>query len=174
MSSINYDLKKIKGIAFDVDGVLSTSTIPLSENGEPLRLVSTKDGYAIQLAVKRGLKLAIITGGKTLGVRRRFEGLGIENVYMGASCKLPVLQQWMAAENLKPEEVIFVGDDIPDIPAMQYVGLPCSPADAAPEVKAISLYISRHEGGYGVGRDILEQVMKAQDKWMSDNIAFGW
>lgn len=174
MSAIDYDLKKIKGIAFDVDGVLSTSTIPLSENGEPLRLVSIKDGYAIQLAVKRGLRLAIITGGKTIGVRRRFEGLGIKDVFMGCARKLPVLEQWMAEAGLKPEEVIFVGDDIPDIPAMQHVGLPCCPADAAPEVKAVSRYICRHEGGYGVGRDILEQVMKANGVWMSDNIAFGW
>lgn len=174
MSAIDYDLKKIKGIAFDVDGVLSTSTIPLSESGEPLRLVSTKDGYAIQLAVKRGLKLAIITGGKTIGVRRRFEGLGVPHVFMGSAQKLPVLEQWMAMESLSPEEVIFVGDDIPDIPAMNHIGLACCPADAAPEVKAISRYISRHEGGYGVGRDILEQVMKAQGKWMSDDIAFGW
>lgn len=174
MSAIDYDLKKIKGIAFDVDGVLSTSTIPLSESGEPLRLVSTKDGYAIQLAVKRGLKLAIITGGKTIGVRRRFEGLGVPHVFMGSAQKLPVLEQWMAMESLSPEEVIFVGDDIPDIPAMNHIGLACCPADAAPEVRAISRYISRHEGGYGVGRDILEQVMKAQGKWMSDDIAFGW
>lgn len=174
MSAIDYELSNIKGIAFDVDGVLSTSTIPLSESGEPLRLVSTKDGYAIQLAVKSGFKLAIITGGKTIGVRRRFEGLGIKDVFMGSAQKLPVLKQWMASEGLKPDEVIFVGDDIPDIPAMLYVGLPCCPADAAPEVKTVSRYICRHEGGYGVGRDILEQVMKAHGKWMSDNIAFGW
>ena len=174
MSSIAYDLRKIRGIAFDVDGVLSTSTIPLSPEGEPLRQVSIKDGYAIQLAVKRGLKLAIITGGTTLGVRRRFEGLGMQNVYMGAAQKEPVLRQWMEAEGLKADEVAFVGDDIPDIPAMRAVGLPCCPADAAPEVRAISLYISPREGGYGVGRDILEQIMKAQDIWMSDHVAFGW
>lgn len=174
MSAIDYDLTKIKGIAFDVDGVLSTSTIPLSENGEPLRLVNTKDGYAIQLAVKRGLKLAIITGGTTKGVQRRFEGLGIKDVFMGSAQKLPVFEKWIMDNGLFPEEVIFVGDDIPDIPALMYAGLPCAPADAAPEVKAVSRYISRFEGGYGVGRDILEQVMKAQDKWMSDHIAFGW
>lgn len=174
MSAIYYDLTKIKGIAFDVDGVLSPSTIPLSEHGEPLRLVSIKDGYAIQLAVKRGLHTAIITGGTTLGVRKRFEGLGMTDIYMGAAQKLPVLKAWMEKHGLKPEEVIFAGDDIPDIPALEYVGLPCCPADAASEVRAVAKYICRHNGGYGVGRDILEQVMKAQGLWMNDHVAFGW
>lgn len=174
MSSIYYDLKKIKGIAFDVDGVLSTSTIPLSEQGEPLRMISTKDGYALQLAVKRGLNLAIITGGKTFGIKKRFESLGITDIYMGANQKLPVLEEWMKKHNLKPDEVIFVGDDIPDIPALEAVGLPCCPSDAAPEVINICSYISRIAGGYGVGRDILEQVLKAKGIWMSDMVAFGW
>ncbi|MCM1005846.1 MAG: HAD hydrolase family protein [Prevotella sp.] len=174
MSSIFYDLTKIKGIAFDVDGVLSPSTTLLSETGEPLRMVSIKDGYAIQLAVKRGVRMAIITGGTTLGVRKRFEGLGMTDVCLGASQKLPVLKEWMARYKLKPEEVAFVGDDIPDLPALQYVGLSCCPADAAPEVREVCKYISSVNGGYGVGRDILSQVMKAQGIWMSDNIAFGW
>ena len=174
MSSIYYDLTKIRGIAFDVDGVLSPSTIPLSLEGEPLRMVSIKDGYAIQLAVKRGLHLAIITGGNTLGVLKRFEGLGMTDIYMGAAQKQPVLQDWMNKRALKAEEVIFVGDDIPDIPALELSGLACCPADAAPEVRHVCQYISRHNGGYGVGRDILEQVMKAQNLWMSDNVAFGW
>ena len=95
MSSINYDLKKIKGIAFYVDGVLSPSTIPLSPEGEPLRMVSIKDGYALQLAVKKGLKIAIITGGNTKAVDVRFRGLGIDDVFLGSSMKLPILQQWM-------------------------------------------------------------------------------
>lgn len=174
MSAIDYDLKKIRGIAFDVDGVLSAATIPLAPDGEPLRLVNTKDGYAIQLAIKRGLRLAIITGGTTHGVQKRFENLGIENVFMRSSHKLPVLQRWMEAEGFTPEQVAFAGDDIPDIPAMEYAGLACCPSDAAPEVKRICRYISHREGGYGVGRDIIEQVLKAQDKWMSDDVAFGW
>lgn len=174
MSSINYDLKKIRAIAFDVDGVLSASTIPLSEYGEPMRMVNIKDGYAIQLAMKRGLHLAIITGGNTIGVRRRFEGLGVSDIYMGASLKAPIFQEWMDKVHLKPEEVAFVGDDIPDIPAMKLAGLPCCPADAAVEVRNISKYVSRFNGGYGVGRDILEQIMKAHGIWISDTIAFGW
>lgn len=174
MSAINYNLETIKAIAFDVDGVLSPSTIPLSVEGEPMRMVNIKDGYAIQLAVKRGLKLAIITGGKTHAVKVRFEGLGVTDIYIGAAQKLPVLQEWMDRYGLKPEQVAYVGDDIPDLPPMRRVGLPCAPYDAAPEVKATALYISRLGGGYGVGRDILEQVMKAQGTWMNDEDAFGW
>ena len=174
MSSINYDLKKIKGIAFDVDGVLSPSTIPLSPEGEPLRMVSIKDGYALQLAVKKGLKIAIITGGNTKAVDVRFRGLGIDDVFLGSSMKLPILQQWMEDNGLSADEVAFVGDDIPDIQAMQHVGLAVDPADAADEVKRVASYISPKQGGYGVGREILEQVMKAQGLWMSDHKAFGW
>lgn len=174
MSSINYDLKKIKGIAFDVDGVLSPSTIPLSPEGEPLRMVSIKDGYAMQLAVKKGLKIAIITGGNTKAVDVRFRGLGIDDVFLGSSMKLPILQQWMEDNGLNADEVAFVGDDIPDIQAMHHVGLAVAPADAADEVKRVASYISPKQGGYGVGREILEQVMKAQGLWMSDHKAFGW
>ena len=107
MSSINYDLKKIKGIAFDVDGVLSPSTIPLSPEGEPLRMVSIKDGYALQLAVKKGLKIAIITGGNTKAVDVRFRGLGIDDVFLGSSMKLPILQQWMEDNGLSADCLLY-------------------------------------------------------------------
>ena len=171
---IDYDLKKIKGIAFDVDGVLSPSTIPLSPEGEPLRMVSIKDGYALQLAVKHGLQLAIITGGNTRAVQVRFEGLGLQDVYMGAAMKLPILEKWMSKHNLKSDEVAYVGDDIPDLQAMQAVGLAVAPADAAREVLQVAHYVSPCDGGYGVGRDLLEQVMKAQGLWLDDKHAFGW
>lgn len=174
MSGINYDLKKIKGIVFDVDGVLSPSTIPLGEDGYPRRMVNIKDGYALQLAVKRGLKLAIITGGKGIAIQTRFESLGIEDVYVNAGKKLPVLKEWLIKQNLKPEEVAFMGDDIPDLPCLRYVGLPCAPFDAAWEAKEEALYVSKFLGGYGCGRDLLEQVLKAQDKWILDAEAFGW
>ncbi len=174
MSSINYDLKKIRGIAFDVDGVLSPSTIPLSPEGEPLRMVSIKDGYALQLAVKHGLQLAIISGGNTRAVQVRFSGLGVQDVCLGVAVKLPVFEQWMAKYGFKPDEVAFVGDDIPDLPVMRAAGLSVAPADAAPELKAEATYISPCRGGYGVGRDLLEQVMKAQGLWLDDLHAFGW
>ncbi len=174
MSSINYNLKKIKGIAFDVDGVLSPSTIPLSPEGEPLRMVSIKDGYALQLAVKHGLKLAIISGASTRAIQVRFEGLGLQDIYLGAAMKLPIFEQWLAKYGFSPHEVAFVGDDIPDMQVMQAAGLSVAPADAAVEVKNVAQYVSPFNGGYGVGRDLLEQVMKAQGLWLDDRHAFGW
>ena len=174
MSAVDYDLRKIKGIAFDVDGVLSPSTIPLSTDGEPMRMVNIKDGYSIQLAVKQGFHLGIFTGGNTKAVRMRFEGLGVKDIYMGSSLKLPVLEQWMASYSLNPEEVMYMGDDIPDIPAMRHVGLPCAPYDAVWEVKKTARYISRFTGGYGCARDIIEQILKAHGLWMGNTEAFGW
>ncbi len=171
---IPYDLTKIKGVVFDVDGVLSPSTIPMSASGEPLRMVNIKDGYALQHAVKKGLKLAIITGGDSEAVRVRFSGLGLTDIFLRASEKLPVLQQWMADNALKPDEVAYVGDDIPDIPSMRAVGLAVAPADAAVEAKESARYISPAAGGYGVGRDVLEQILKAKGLWMSHSDAFGW
>ncbi len=117
MSAIDYDLKKIKAFAFDVDGVLSPSTIPLSSEGEPLRMVNIKDGYALQLAVKYGYEIAIITGGTSFAVKTRYEGLGITNIFQGSAKKLPVLTAWMESKGLEPDEVAYMGDDIPDLQA---------------------------------------------------------
>lgn len=174
MSKIDYDLTKIRGFAFDVDGVLSPSVIPLHPSGEPMRNVSIKDGYAMQLAVKHGYKIAIITGGNTEAVRKRFEGLGVQDIYMAAAVKLDYFDDWLKKNGLKAEEVVFGGDDIPDLEVMQKAGLPIAPADAAVEAKEVAKYISPYNGGYGCGRDIIEQVMKAQGTWMSDKRAFGW
>lgn len=174
MSSINYDLTKIKGFAFDVDGVLSPSTIPLHPNGEPMRCVSVKDGYALQLAVRLGYKIAIITGGNTEAVRKRFQGLGITDVVMGAGMKLPHFKEWLERNNFTPEEVVYAGDDIPDLEVMRMAGLSIAPADAAPEVKAVAKYISASLGGYGIGREIIEQVMKAKGEWLADEKSLGW
>jgi 3-deoxy-D-manno-octulosonate 8-phosphate phosphatase (KDO 8-P phosphatase) len=174
MGSINYDLKKIKAIAFDVDGVLSAETIVLDISGEPMRTVNIKDGYAIQLAVKKGLHIAIITGAKTKAVEIRYKGLGVVDIYSGSAVKIHDYNDLLQKYGLADEEVAFVGDDIPDIEVMRRCGLPCCPKDAAPEVKEISKYISSCRGGYGCGRDIIEQVMKAKGLWMSDAEAFGW
>lgn len=174
MSAISYDLSKIKAFAFDVDGVLSPSTIPMSTSGEPMRMVNIKDGYALQLASRLGYHLAIFTGGNTEAVRIRFEGLGIKNVHLGAAHKLPLLIQWMDRLELSREEVVYVGDDIPDLPCLRHVGLPCAPADAASEILDAALYVSRFNGGHGVARDIIEQVMKYQGLWLKDQDAFGW
>lgn len=174
MSKIDYPLSKIKAVVFDIDGVLSPSTIPLDENGIPRRMVNIKDGYALQLAIKKGLEIAIITGANDTTLRTRYESLGIKTVELGAAVKLPILQQWMESVGVTPEETAYVGDDIPDYQAMCYVGLPVAPADAAYEIKNISRYISPCNGGYGVARDLLEQILLAKSEWMSSSNSFGW
>lgn len=171
---MEYDLKKIRAIIFDIDGVLSTSTISMDQDGQPIRTLNIKDGYAIQLAVKRGLHLAIITGGKTENVRLRYEGLGLKDVHIGVSMKLSVYEDFKKKYDLLDEEIIYVGDDIPDYEIMQTCGLPCCPQDAASEIKAISKYVSPYVGGMGCGRDIIEQVLKAKGLWVMDKTAFGW
>jgi len=173
MSNINYDLTKIKAFVFDVDGVLSPDSIPLHPTGEPMRVINTKDGYAMQLAAKQGFQMAIITGGDTAAVRKRFEGLGFQYVYLKAKHKINEFNDFLQKTGLTPEDVCYVGDDIPDYEIMEIVGLPACPADAVPEIKAISKYISHKKGGKGVGRDIIEQVLKVQDKWMKSD-AFAW
>jgi 3-deoxy-D-manno-octulosonate 8-phosphate phosphatase, yrbI family len=174
MSKINYDLSKIRGIAFDVDGVLSPSTIPLGEDGVPRRMVNIKDGYALQLAARKGLKLAIISGAKSEAVEARFRALGITYIYMKAADKLPCLNDWLDKNRLSPDEVAFAGDDIPDICVMRHVGLSVAPRDADEFVKSIARYVTVADGGYGVAREILEEVMRAQGLWMSHADAFGW
>lgn len=174
MSGIPYDLTRIKAFAFDVDGVLSASTIPLYPTGEPMRMINIKDGYAIQLAVKYGYEVAVITGGNTEAVRKRFEGLGVKDVFMGVGVKLPVFEQWLRDRQLDRSEVLFMGDDIPDLEIMQNVGLPACPADAAIDVKQIATYTSPMRGGKGCARDVIEQTMRAQGNWLSDKKAFGW
>lgn len=173
MSSINYDLKKIKAFAFDVDGVLSREVISLSPDGEPMRTVNIKDGYALQLAVKKGYKVAIITGGYSEAVRIRFSRLGIEDIYMKSAIKIHDYNHFIGKYGLLQEEVAYAGDDIPDYDVMQLAGLPVAPADAAPEIKSISKYIAPQKGGDGVARNIIEQTLKAQGHWMSEE-AFGW
>ena len=171
---INYDLKKIKAVVFDVDGVLSACTVTMHPSGEPMRSVNIKDGYALQYAVKCGLLVAILTGGNTEAVRRRYENLGLKEVYMGASIKIREYEALKEKHGLKDEEILYMGDDIPDYEVMKRCGCPCCPADAAPEIKEASIYISHLDGGHGCGRDVLEQVLRAQGKWMADSQAFGW
>lgn len=172
---INYDLTKIKAIAFDVDGVLSTNNVVLLEGyAQPCRTANIKDGYAMQLAVKRGLRLAIITGGRSEAVRTRYVNLGLQDVFMGVSVKISCFENWLEESGLQPEEVIYMGDDIPDYEVMKRCGCPCCPADAAPEIRKIATYISPQRGGEGCARDIIEQVLRAQNAWMTDAEAFGW
>lgn len=174
MSGINYDLKRIRAFAFDVDGVLSASSIPLHPSGEPMRVINIKDGYAMQLAVKLGYDVAIITGGRTEAVRKRFEGLGVKDLYLGAAVKISVYDEWLAKRGLKDEEVAFMGDDIPDMEVMRRVGLAAAPADACSDIIDVADYVSPCAGGMGCARDLIEQVLRARGDWMKDRHAFGW
>lgn len=174
MSRINYDLDRIKGVVFDVDGVLSPSTIPMSDDGDPMRMVNIKDGYALQLAVKKGVKIAVITGGKVPSIIKRYSSLGIKDVYIGVSTKLPVFNKWLADNGLSLDEVAYVGDDIPDYEIMSLVGLSVAPRDAADDIKGVANYISPVDGGYGVARDLLEQLLRARGQWLNHADAFGW
>ena len=171
---INYDLSKIRAIIFDVDGVLSQETITLAADGEPLRTVNIKDGYAIQLAVKLGLRIVILTGGTTEAVRLRYERLGGQDVYMGCAVKMRTYEEFLAKYELTDDEVMYMGDDIPDLQVMQRVGCPVCPKDACPEVLETSIYVSSRPGGQGCGRDVIEQTLRAQGKWLQDERAFGW
>lgn len=171
---INYDLSKIRAVVFDVDGVLSANTITLHPGGEPMRTVNIKDGYAIQLAVKQGLRVAIITGADVESIRMRYARLGVKDIFMGSSVKIKVYDRYLSDNGLTDDEVVFVGDDIPDYEVMSRCGCPCCPADACPEIKSVCRYVSRCNGGYGVGRDVIEQVLRAQGKWLADKKAFGW
>lgn len=171
---INYDLSKIKAIVFDVDGVLSRQTISMDPEGEPLRTINIRDGYAIQLAMKLGLRIVILTGGRTPNIRLRYEYLGVKDIFLGCAVKIHTYEKLLQQYGLKDEEVIYMGDDIPDYEVMQRCGCPCAPADASPDIKAISTYVSHRDGGDGCARDVIEQVLRAQGKWLSGAEAFGW
>ena len=173
MSKIDFDLSKIKTFVFDIDGVLSSQTISLSPDGEPMRTANIHDGYAINLAIKSGYGVAIITGGYSQAVHVRYSALGVKHLYMKSSVKMKDFNHLLENTDYKAEEMVYVGDDIPDYEVMQQVALPVAPADAAPEIKSIAKYISPRKGGEGVARDIIEQVLRVQGNWMHKE-AFGW
>ncbi len=158
-------LHEITTFILDVDGVLTDGRLLISESGELLRTMNAKDGYAIKAALQKGFKICIITGGTNEGVKGRLEGLGIKDVFLNASDKMIQIDQYVAKHNLKAENIVYMGDDMPDVPAVQFAGLGCCPQDAIPEIKAVSQYISHKNGGDACVRDIIEQVMKAQGKW---------
>ncbi len=160
-------LNKINTFVFDVDGVLTDGTIQVSTNGELLRTMNMKDGYALKMAKNAGYTVCIISGGKNEGVRTRLRNLGITDIFLGVDDKVEQMDEFFDLYEINPDEVLYMGDDIPDYYPMKLVGLPCCPQDAAPEVKEVSLYISHKNGGHGCVRDIIEQVMKVQGKWVS-------
>ncbi len=171
---INYDLKKIRAIIFDVDGVLSASTISMDDEGMPVRTINIKDGYAIQLAQKEGIRCAIMTGGQADAIGKRYRYLGVTDIYQKCAVKIKTYEQFVSQYGLRDDEIIYMGDDIPDLQVMRRVGCPCCPADACPEAKAAAVYVSDKNGGYGCARDVIEQVLQAQGKWLSSARAFGW
>lgn len=158
-------LNNITVFIFDIDGVLTDGSILVSTDGELLRSMNIKDGYALKKAAKAGYFICVISGGKNEGVRKRMENLGIANVYLGVEDKTEILEQFFDMYSIGPEKVAYMGDDIPDIHPMSMVGLPTCPQDAVSEVKAISKYVSHKKGGKGCVRDLIEQVMKVQGKW---------
>ena len=167
MAKKNYKalLHKITTLIFDVDGVLTDSSILVTSGGEMLRKMNTRDGLALKLALDAGLNVCIISGGSNEGVRKRLQGLGLKDVILGAHDKIKNLKTLMASLNVTNEEIMYMGDDIPDIPVMAVVGLPCCPQDAVPEVKVVSQYISHINGGQGAVRDIVEQILKIKGHW---------
>ncbi len=173
MSKIPYPLEKIKAIVFDVDGVLSPETIPVGDDGVPRRMANLKDGYSMVQALNHGLKIAIITGAVSPGVKERMKLIGVTDFYAGKMDKLPVLKEWMQKENLLPEEVAYVGDDVPDLAPMSYVGLPVTPADGSRDTKLIAKYITDATGGHGVGRELIEEIMRAKGIWPASAVSFG-
>ncbi|MFO8055255.1 MAG: HAD hydrolase-like protein [Bacteroidales bacterium] len=162
-------LKNINTLVFDYDGVFTDNLVLIMQDGELLRSSNTKDGYAVELAAGKGFRIAVITGGKSDSVKERMHNLGVEHVYTHVSDKREKLLGFMKAHDIRRENVLYMGDDIPDILAMKEVILPCCPADAVEEVKSICHYISDNKGGQAAVRDIIEQVLKAQNLWMNED-----
>ncbi|REG87481.1 KdsC family phosphatase [Winogradskyella sediminis] len=158
-------LADITTFIFDVDGVLTDGTITVTTDGEMLRTMNIKDGFALKTAIDAGFNLCIISGGSNEGVRKRLAGLGIKDIFLGAHHKIEQLNSYLESHDISKSQVLYMGDDIPDFPVMKLVGMPCCPQDAVPEIKGISKYISHKNGGKGAVRDVIEQVLKVQGKW---------
>jgi len=160
-------LQHITTFVLDVDGVLTDGSVQVTTNGELYRTMNVKDGFALKTAVDEGFHMCIISGGSNEGVRKRLEGLGITEIHLGAKDKVALLNNFFKTNGIQSNQVIYMGDDIPDLAAMQLVGLPCCPQDAVPEIKAVCKYISHKKGGKGAVRDIIQQVLKVQGKWIT-------
>ena len=166
-------LLQVNTFIFDYDGVMTDGTVYMDSNGDPLRTSNVKDGYALQLAAKLGYHVAVISGAAVTNITKRLNLLGVEDVFTGVPDKVVKLGEYLERQQLRPEQVVFMGDDIPDLRVMGMVGVPACPADAAEEVKAISVFVSDRPGGRGCVRDIIEQTLKVQGKWMTAE-AYSW
>lgn len=160
-------LANINTFVFDVDGVFTDGNVLVDNNGEMLRTMNVKDGYALKTALTKGYNVCIITGGTNEGVKKRLMGLGVVDIFMNSHLKIEALNTYMAKNGIDTENILYMGDDVPDIPPMRAVGLATCPQDAVAEVKAISDYISHRFGGKGCVRDVIEQVLKVRGDWMS-------
>ena len=173
MSNFKEELRKVKAFVFDVDGVLSNAKIYLHPGNEMMRSANIKDGYAIQYAVRKGYPICIITGGNSEAVEERFKNLGVTDIYLRSRNKMKDLEDFLGRYDFGPENILYMGDDLPDYPVMKVIGFPTCPSDAVEEIKSISMYISDKSGGEGCVRDVIEQVLRLQGKWMQED-AFTW
>lgn len=169
MKNYREKLKQINTFIFDFDGVLSDGKVYVLPDGDQLRATDVKDGYAIHYALKQGYNIAIISGGYSESMRLRYKSFPTMEIYLKVGNKVEKLTEYLNDHQLSAEQVLYVGDDIPDYEVMQMCGLKCCPADAAEEIKATVDYISFQKGGNGCVRDVIEQVMKAQGKWFGEN-----
>jgi 3-deoxy-D-manno-octulosonate 8-phosphate phosphatase (KDO 8-P phosphatase) len=173
MNELETLFSKITAFVFDYDGVMTDGTVFSSPDGTPWRATNVKDGYALQLASKLGYKVAVISGAICPSMEVRMNSLGVTDVFTGIPNKVLKLKEYMNKKGLYAEQILFMGDDIPDIQVMKEVGLPVCPADASPEVKEISKFVSEKPGGKGAVRDVIERVLKVQGKWMTEE-AYAW
>ncbi len=165
MQNFKQSLNKITTLMFDIDGVLTDGKVLVMENGEVVRNMNSKDGYAIHLALQKGYKIVIISGGNNIAVKSVLERTGVKNVFINQHNKIDCYNKFMLENNLKNEEVLYMGDDLPDHAVMSIVGAAVCPKDAAVEIKNISKYISGKNGGEGCVRDVIEQVLRVQGNW---------
>jgi 3-deoxy-D-manno-octulosonate 8-phosphate phosphatase (KDO 8-P phosphatase) len=162
-------LQHVTTFVFDYDGVLTDGSVITTNDGEAYRVSNVKDGYAIQLARKKGYRIAVISGARSDAMLHRMKALQVTDVFMGVEKKLEAFRDYLEKHHLGPGQVLYMGDDIPDYEVMMEAGVSACPADAAEEIKAVAKYISHFEGGRGCARDVIEQVMKVQGKWMNDD-----
>lgn len=158
-------LNQVRAFIFDIDGVLTDNSIILTPDGEQIRTMNVRDGYALQLAVKKGYKVAVISGGKSEVTKKRFARLGIHDVYLGAQNKLEPFDEFILTYGIQPENILYMGDDMPDYEVMKRVAVTTCPQDAVSEIREISIYVSDKKGGEGCVRDVIEQVLKVQGHW---------
>lgn len=158
-------LNKISTIMFDVDGVLTDGKVLVMESGEMVRNIYSKDGYALNQAVAKGFRVVVISGGNNLAIQNALSRNGITDIFIRQHDKIACYNEYMNLHNLKDEEVLFMGDDLPDYEIMKRVGVATCPQDAVMEIKAICQYVSPCKGGEGCVRDVIEQVLRVQGKW---------